>query len=129
MIIFNMGVTVGAEHLVAMRLVARSCGQSRDGPYEDRVDYINLWCTPYDKPRCWDLQFRTGEGQFPREHVGTLSWRNAPAQRVELMLHVDAYNLRRTRRKWQLGRRDLKQVREWMQAKALSLVRAAAIPS
>jgi hypothetical protein len=125
--VFNMGVTVGAKQLLAMRRRALLQIPSGGAVYEDQVTSIHLSCTPYDKPRCWDAEFPTGEAQWPRQFVGRISWRTVPAERVELMLVLDASALRRTRRNWQFTRREVTQLREWMATKALALVNGVTI--
>jgi hypothetical protein len=60
------------------------------GLYDARSGCINVWCSPEDKPNCWDIAVEAGGLDFPRSYVGSLEWEWNENAEDNAALYVEA---------------------------------------
>src|SRR5579884_3476858 len=97
----------------------------RGGLYDARSGAINIWCSPHDKPACWDRPISKGGLRHPREYVGGLSWEWQDDEQADLYVEAAPYALIDQRRREPLTERDWQEILSWLREKALGLVRLA----
>src|SRR6185312_15828366 len=56
----------------------------KGGLYDSRSGCVNIWCSPEDKPACWDAPITQGDLDYAREVVGSLffDWTDDDFMRV-----------------------------------------------
>src|SRR5262245_35972823 len=94
------------------------------GLYDARSGVINIWCSPDDKPACWDRPISRGGLRHPREYVGSLGW-EWQEDHADLYVEAAPYALLDTRRHRSLSEQDWQEILVWLREKALGLVRLA----
>lgn len=60
----------------------------RGGLYDARSGVVNVWCSPTDKPACWDRPIRRGGLSYPKEYVGGLYWEWQDDDQAELYVEA-----------------------------------------
>src|ERR1051326_6955853 len=72
-------------------------GQRHDinhgGLYDARSGAVNIWCSPEDKPGCWDVSVDAGDLDYPRSYVGALDWEWTEADVAEVFVEATPYDL------------------------------------
>jgi hypothetical protein len=90
-----------------------------------RSGVINIWCSPHDKPACWDRPISKGGLRYPREYVGGLSWEWQDDDQADLYVEAAPYTLIDQRWREPLTERNWQEILAWLRDKALGLVRLA----
>jgi hypothetical protein len=55
----QLGITVERDLLRRLLNTARSFDLARGGLYDAPSGVVNIWCSPGDKPACWDRPIRS----------------------------------------------------------------------
>jgi hypothetical protein len=100
---------------------------NKGGLFDARSVCANIWCSPDDKPSCWNIEVTKGGLNYPREYVGGLYWDWLDDDRVSLYLDATPYALldqaRKTRQ--ELSEEAWGSIHDWLKAKAQELIRLA----
>jgi hypothetical protein len=80
----------------------RAWDLERGGLYDARSGVVNIWCSPDDKPACWDAKITLGGLRYPREYVGGLGWEWQGDDQAALYVEAAPYALLDQRRRKQL---------------------------
>ena len=122
----------GIRHLLA---VAEQYDIDRGGLYDARSGCVNIWCSPEDKPACWNVEVTTGALNYARDYVGELTWawRDEKTKEADLFIEATPFDLLDASRKAGRGK-DLSdavwaEILGWLEVKARHLLeRAQAAP-
>jgi hypothetical protein len=95
------------------------------GLYDARSGVVNIWCSPTDKPACWDRPISRGGLRYPREYVGGLGWEWPDDDHAELYVEAAPYALLDHRRRKPLAEQEWEEILAWLREKAMGLVRLA----
>jgi hypothetical protein len=99
----------------------------KDGHYDACCGLINIWCSPYDKPACWDAPITPGAFSHPREYVGAIGWDWQDDGQAALYVEAAPYALLKCRPRRALDEEVWVEVLAWLRDKALALIRLAAL--
>lgn len=92
---------------------------NKDGLYDARSGAVNFWCSPEDKPTCWNAEIIPGSLNYPRAYVGSVSWDwQDDLTQAELFLEASPYDLKKnpTEKEWE-------SVFEWLEKQFKGLMR------
>jgi hypothetical protein len=120
-------LNVRADRNLLRQLLAtgRAWDLERGGQYDARSGVVNIWCSPDDKPACWDAKITPGGLSHPREYVGGLGWKWQDDDHAELYVEAAPYALLDHRRRRSLSEQEWQDILAWLQEKAMGLVRLA----
>lgn len=85
------------EHLVTlpdiseMKRVAKILDVEKGGHFDGRLGAINIWCSPSDKPLCWNEEIKGGK--FLLDFVGTIRWEEVDNGFYQLYLEATPFEL------------------------------------
>jgi hypothetical protein len=99
----------------------------QDGHYDACSGLINVWCSPDDRPACWDAPITPGAFPHPREYVGAIGWDWQDDGQAALYVEAAPYALLKSRPRRPLGEEAWAEILAWLREKALALVRLAAL--
>ncbi len=107
--------------------VARQFDINKGGHYDSSGGMVvNVWCSPDDKPVCWDVPIDAGALDYQREFVGTIRFEHLPDDTYRLELEASPYELDRERpRNRKPTTEELTQCLDWIEAKSQELIRLA----
>jgi hypothetical protein len=97
----------------------------RDGHYDACSGIINVWCSPDDRPACWDAPITPDAFPHPREYVGAIGWGWQDDGEAALYVEAAPYALLKCRPRRPLGEEAWAEILVWLREKALALVRLA----
>ena len=120
-----LNLTVEREFLQRLLATGRAFDLERGGLYDARSGVVNLWCSPDDKPACWNRSISRGGLSYPREYVGALCWEWLHDDRAELYVEAAPYALIERRRREPLPEMAWQEILAWVREKALGMVRLA----
>ena len=120
-----LNLTAEREFLQRLLTAGRAFDLDRGGLYDVRSGLINIWCSPDDKPACWNRPISRGGLRFPREYVGTFAWNWLDDDRAELYIEATPYSLLERREREPLPEQSWQELLTWLREKALDLVRLA----
>ena len=120
-----LNLTVEREFLQRLLATGRAFDLERGGLYDARSGVVNLWCSPDDKPACWNRSISRGGLSYPREYVGALAWDWLDDDRAELYVEAAPYALIERRRREPLPEPAWQEILAWVREKALGMVRLA----
>lgn len=126
----NLNLVVTNDTVCKMLAVGREFDLNKNGPFDSRMGCVNFWCSPNDRPSCWDAPIIPAALDYPRSFVGTLYWRwshNEILQendKAELFISADAYELADSRK---ISLEDWKIILDWVEEKVKFLIRMAQI--
>ena len=122
----NLGITVSRAIIEKILAVGHEFDVNKNGLYDARMGAVNVWCSPEDKPSCWDIEVTQGGLNYPREYVGGLYWDwSADGKQASLFVEVEAYDLIRKKKKLTDGQWEC--VLDWVEDKVKGLLRLAAL--
>jgi hypothetical protein len=103
-------------------------GQQNDieaaGLYDARAGCVNVWCSPEDKPSCWNVAVEAGGLNFPRSYVGSLEWDWNEDDRAELFVEATPYDLLE-RKEQHMTMEEWETILDWLETKAHALLALA----
>ncbi len=118
-------LNVRADRNLLRQLLAagRAWDLERGGLFDVRSGVVNIWCSPADKPACWDRPISRGGLSYPREYVGGLGWEWQDDDQAELYVEAAPYALLEQRRRQPLTEQEWESLVTWLREKAMGLVR------
>lgn len=127
----DLGIVVDRATVHKILSTGRAFDISSGGMYDARSGVVNFWCSPEDKPTCWDKEILPGDLGHPRDYVGGLYWDWLDDDRVKLRLDATPYQLLDARRKALKPRygqpvltdEEWDSVMVWLEAQAQGLLR------
>lgn len=123
----NLNVAVDNATIFKILAVGREFDLEKNGLYDARMGCVNVWCSPEDKPNCWDSPIIPAALKYPRSFVGTLYWEwNEECNEAKLSMSAEAYELK-DKKKRERGEVDWDNIFDWLQEKIWFLVRMAKI--
>jgi hypothetical protein len=120
-----LNLAVDREFVQRLLSTGRAFDLERGGLYDARSGVVNVWCSPDDKPACWDRPIRRGGLRYPREYVGGLGWEWQDDDHADLYVEAAPYALLDQRRHKPLTGQDWQEIMAWLREKATGLVRLA----
>jgi hypothetical protein len=120
-----LNITADRDLLRQLLATGRAWDLERGGLYDARSGVVNIWCSPDDKPACWDVKITPGGLSHPREYVGALGWEWLDDDQAELHVEAAPYALLDHRRRKPLTEQEWQEVLAWLREKAMGLVRLA----
>ena len=105
--------------------ISRQEDIEQGGLCDARSGCVNFWCSPEDKPACWDAKIRAGALAYPRSYVGALDWEWSEDETATLFVAVSPYDLLDERAAQELPAEDWNELFRWTQEKAGELVAQA----
>jgi hypothetical protein len=120
-----LNITADRDLLRQLLAAGRAWDLERGGLYDARSGVVNIWCSPDDKPACWDVKITPGGLSHPREYVGGLGWEWLNDDQAELFVEAAPYALLDQRRRTPLSEQEWQEVLAWLREKAMGLVRLA----
>src|SRR5262245_32310263 len=121
-------LNVRADRDLLRQLLAAGRGWDLNsgGLYDARSGVVNIWCSPDDKPACWDRPISRGGLRYPREYVGGLGWEwPDDDHHAELYVEATPYALLERKPRRPLTEQDWQEILAWLREKALGLIRLA----
>jgi hypothetical protein len=118
-------VRAGRNLLRQLLATGQAWDLERGGLYDARSGVINIWCSPHDKPACWDRPISKDGLRHPREYVGGLAWEWQGDDQADLYVEAAPYGLIDQRWREPLTERDWQEILASLREKALGLVRLA----
>jgi hypothetical protein len=120
-------LNVRADRNLLRQLLAagRAWDLEQGGLYDARSGVINIWCSPDDKPACWDRPISRGGLRHPREYVGGLGCEWPADDHAELYVEAAPYALLERKPRRPLAEQEWEEILAWLRAKAMELVRLA----
>lgn len=120
-------LNVRADRNLLRQLLAagRAWDLEQGGLFDARSGVINIWCSPTDKPACWNRPISRGGLSYPREYVGGLYWDWLDDDQADLYVEAAPYALLEHRRRKPLSEQEWQQILTWLREKAMGLVRLA----
>jgi hypothetical protein len=120
-----LNITADRDLLRQLLATGRAWDLERGGLYDARSGVVNIWCSPDDKPACWDRPISRGGLRYPREYVGGLGWEWRDDDHAELCVEAAPYALLDQRRRRSLSEQEWQGILAWLREKAMGLVRLA----
>jgi hypothetical protein len=120
-----LNLVVDREFIQRLLATSRAFDLEHGGLYDARSGVINIWCSPHDKPACWDRPISKGGLRYPREYVGGLGWEWRNDDQADLHVEAAPYAFIDQCRHEPLTERDWRDILAWLRDKALGLVRLA----
>ena len=120
-----LNITADRDFLRRLLAAGHAFDLERGGLYDARSGVINVWCSPDDKPPCWDVKIMPGGLSHPREYVGALGWDWLNDDQAELHVEAAPYALLDHRRRRSLSEQEWQDILAWLREKAMGLVRLA----
>ncbi len=117
----DLGIKVDRITINKILAVGHEFDLNKDGLFDARMGAVNIWCSPTDKPSCWNVEVTQGALDFPRAYVGGLYWEWTGDSQADLFIEVEAYDLVRNRGK--LSDDEWDNVVEWVEQKVKGLLR------
>jgi hypothetical protein len=122
----SLSLTVEREFLQRLLATGRAFDLERGGLYDARSGVVNVWCSPDDKPTCWNRPISRGGLSYPREYVGALCWEWQDDDRAALYVEAVPYALSDHRRRREpLPEQAWQELLAWLREKAMGLIRLA----
>jgi hypothetical protein len=120
-------LNVRADRNLLRQLLAsgRAWDLEQGGLYDARSGVVNIWCSPTDKPACWNTPISRGGLRYPREYVGGLYWDWQDDDHAEMYVEAAPYGLLEQRRRKPLSEQEWQDILAWLRDKAMGLVRLA----
>lgn len=100
---------------------------NKGGLYDARSGVVNIWCSPDDRPLCWEVAVTCGGLDYPRAYVGALNWDWLDDDRVVLHIEADPHDLLDRHPRRPLTDAEWADILGWLRRHALALVRLAAL--
>lgn len=91
-----LGRRVNRQYVQKLLDVGNQFDLEKNGLFDARSGVVNIWCSPDDKPSCWNIEVTQGGLSHPREYVGALGWDNYDEADDTWELYIEAtpYTLR-----------------------------------
>jgi hypothetical protein len=121
----TLNLAVDREFVQRLVATGRAFDLERGGLYDARSGIVNVWCSPDDKPVCWNRPISRGGLRYPREYVGAVGWEWRDDERAEMYVEAAPYALLERRHREPLPEQAWQEVLAWLREKALALVRLA----
>lgn len=99
---------------------------NRGGLYDARSGCVNIWCSPQDKPSCWDVEIDAGALNYPRSYVGALYWEWEEDELATLRVEVTPYDLLDRHGRKGIPVEAWEEILRWTEEKARELLALAA---
>lgn len=118
----DLNVMIDLNTLKKIKSIGSTLDLNRNGLYDVRMGAINVWCSPDDKPQCWQ-DVTKGVLDYPRDLVGTISWRWAAGNTLaDLYIDLSPYELLLRK---EVSPEEWQMLFSWIEGKALDLIRMA----
>lgn len=121
----HLNVLVNQTTLHKILEIGHEFDVNKNGHYDARLGCVNIWCSPDDKPTCWNNPITQGDLDYPRDYTGTIYW-ETKNNLASLYIEAEPFALL-DRPERQLTDTEWEQVLDWLQDKAMFLVRFASI--
>jgi hypothetical protein len=121
----TLNLAVDREFVQRLLTTGRAFDLERGGLYDARSGVINIWCSPDDKPACWNSPISRGALTHPRSYAGALGWDWRDDDQSDLYVEAAPYDLLERQPRQPLAERSWKEILAWLREKALDLVRLA----
>jgi hypothetical protein len=121
----SLRITADKDFIRRLLKAGYSFDLEQDGHYDARSGCVNLWCSPDDKPACWDWEITRGGLSHPREYVGALGWEWRDDDHADLYIEAAPTDLLERRPRRPLPEQAWQEILAWLREKALALVRLA----
>src|SRR5262245_53382297 len=108
-----LNVRADRDLLGQLLAAGRAWDLERGGLYDARSGVVNIWCSPDDKPACWDRPISRGGLRYPREYVGSLGWQWQD-DRAALYVEAAPYALLEVRRRRSLSEQEWQEILAWL---------------
>jgi hypothetical protein len=121
----TLNITADRDFLRRLLAAGHAFDLERGSLYDARSGVINVWCSPDDKPPCWDVKITPGGLSHPRAYVGALGWDWRDEEQAELYVEATPFALLGRKPRRPLAEQEWEEVLAWLREKALGLVRLA----
>lgn len=120
----TLNILVDRDLVHKILAVGHEFDVNRNGLYDARSGCVNVWCSPTDKPECWDIPVSQGCLKFPREYVGGIYWEwNEPSDKFSIYIETTPYDLERKYKK--VSQEQMESCLKWVEMQTRSLLRLA----
>lgn len=120
-----LNIRVTRTYIMRLMEVGRQFDINKNGLYDASGGMaINIWCSPEDKPTCWNAKIDAGSLNHPREFVGTLRLEWIDDNHATLHVEASPYELSRNHKSRPTDD-DLDSCLTWLTEKANDLFRLA----
>src|SRR5947209_8574157 len=89
----KLNLTMDRDFLQRLLATGRAFDLERGGLYDARSGVVNIWCSPDDKPACWDAPIKRGGLSHPRAYTGAIGWDWRDDDWAELYVEAAPYEL------------------------------------
>lgn len=116
----QLNTTVDYDTIKKILAVGHEFDVNKNGLFDARSGCVNFWCSPEDKPDCWNEKIDQGALEYPRDYVGGLYW----DENCSLYIEVSPYELLRYKA---MSDEDWKSCTDWVEKQVKNLIRLAGI--
>src|SRR5581483_3521744 len=122
----HLNLLVDKDTIYKMLAVGSEFDVNKNGLFDARSGCVNVWCSPDDKPDCWDIPITKGGLHYPREYVGGIHWEwDEKTDKFSIFIEAVPYNLERHYKK--VSPKQLQSCLDWVEVQAKNLLRLAHI--
>lgn len=121
----QLNIIVDQDTIRKILAVGHEFDVNKNGLFDARGGCVNFWCSPEDKPDCWNQEIIQGALEYPRDYVGGLYWDLQDDDKYSLYIDVSPFQL--LDKSKTLSDKDWESCTEWVEKQAKSLIRLAGI--